>query len=121
MAPKTKQHKFRPLPLRLLPIRAERNLSQTEMAEIVGVTQPVIGRIERGDYNWNQDFLQNAAQSLGVAPIELLPIMEMAGSSNSTLFRLYELLQQAPEHERQRALASLEALLEFSSRSNPQS
>jgi predicted transcriptional regulator len=120
MTSKTKKHKIKPLPLRLRMIRDERNLSQVEMAELVGVTQPVIGRIEKGTYNWNQAFLQSAAEMLGKSPIELLPISIMAGGSNSTLFQLYELLQAAPEHERQRALAALEAILNFSERAKAQ-
>ena len=45
--------------------RNEQNLTQKELAQIVGIKQSNISRLESGDYNPTLEFLQKIAQGLG--------------------------------------------------------
>jgi len=45
--------------------RVEKNLTQQELADLVGVTRQTIGLIEKGDYNPTLQLCTNIARSLG--------------------------------------------------------
>ncbi len=45
--------------------RAEQNLTQKELAELVGTQKSNISRLESGSYNPSLDFLTKVAKSLG--------------------------------------------------------
>lgn len=62
------------LGFRIARLRAERGLSQTQLAERVRTTQSVISRYESADYaNYNLETLRRLASALGVdLRIELL-------------------------------------------------
>jgi len=45
--------------------RVEKNLTQQELADLVGVTRQTIGLIEKGDYNPTLQLCTNIAIALG--------------------------------------------------------
>ena len=45
--------------------RKERNLTQSDLAELIGTRQSNISRLERGNYNPTIDFLNKIAQAVG--------------------------------------------------------
>jgi DNA-binding XRE family transcriptional regulator len=45
--------------------RQERNLTQKELAELIGTRQSNISRLESGNYNPSLDFLNKIAQAVG--------------------------------------------------------
>lgn len=45
--------------------RQEKNLTQTDLAELVGTKQPNISRLESGNYNPTLDFLNKIAKAIG--------------------------------------------------------
>lgn len=96
---KKEKLKFRPLALRLGDLRKQRNLSQAELGDRLDTSDASIARIEGGKQNWNQEFLQAAAEELDVHWLELLPIQ---GSGD-----VLGLWADIPEHDRGRALAAL--------------
>lgn len=61
------------IPLRLKDRRKAKGWSQARLAEATGVSDATINRIEQGKQNWDQDFLQNAADALECLPADLLP------------------------------------------------
>ncbi|MYL97060.1 helix-turn-helix domain-containing protein [Novosphingobium sp. FGD1] len=52
--------------------RKQRGLSQTELAERVGTTLNMLGKLERGDRSLDQAWLDKIGSALGVAPHELI-------------------------------------------------
>jgi len=60
-------------------LRRERGLTQAQLAEAVGVHQPRIAEIERGDANPRLDTLAKLARALGV-PVAALLHAEAPGS-----------------------------------------
>lgn len=53
-------------------IRKQLGLTQVELAEIVGVEQPTISRLERGSGNVTLRLIKSVSAALGVTPAELL-------------------------------------------------
>lgn len=53
-------------------IRKRKKLSQTELGELVGVEQPTISRLERGDESVTLRLINNVAAALDSSPSELL-------------------------------------------------
>lgn len=68
--------RHRPLPLLLEPHRRRLGWSQVKLAELTEVSDATIVRIEAGEQNWKQEFLQRAAAALGVHWLDLLPLAE---------------------------------------------
>lgn len=46
--------------------RSERDLSQRELAKLLGMEQPQVARLERGDVNPSMDMLMRVANGLGI-------------------------------------------------------
>lgn len=70
---KREKLRHRPLPLLLKPHRDRLGWSQAKLAEMTDMSDASIVRIEKGDQNWTQEFLQEAALQLGVHWLDLLP------------------------------------------------
>ena len=60
---------------RLAKIRRQANLSQTELADVVGITQASVSRIESGVQGMTETVRVRMADALGVSPSELWPFM----------------------------------------------
>jgi len=73
MGKKARPHpKPKPIPLYLRGWRKLRELSQAQLAERIGVSDATISRIEKGEQNWDQEFLKAAAEELRCDPVDLL-------------------------------------------------
>lgn len=59
------------LALNVIRLRAARGLTQVELAQMLGVAQPRIAEIERGDANPRLDTISRLAHALGVSVPEL--------------------------------------------------
>jgi transcriptional regulator with XRE-family HTH domain len=84
--------------------REHRQLTQEQLAERIGISQPTLGRIERGKVPYNQDFLEAAAEALATDAASLImrnPLQEDA------IWSVWEGLGPA---ERQQAIAVIKAL-----------
>lgn len=64
--------KPQPLPLHLRAWRKHRGYSQAQLAERIGTTIATISRIETQKQNWDQEFLQIAADVLSCSPADLM-------------------------------------------------
>jgi transcriptional regulator with XRE-family HTH domain len=114
MASKTKKFKHPPLPLNIAMFREARGMTQEEMGEVLGVSQPMIQRIEKGNYNWNQEFLQNCAETLGMSVLDLLPIDKITARRNSEINQLIKLLGTVEEVDIRRFTVILQNLKNLS-------
>ena len=65
-------------------IRNERQLTQKEMADLLGMPSSTYSRIERGETSVNLDELPGIATSLGIGVHELLPeTVSISNNSNN--------------------------------------
>lgn len=76
MGKQSKQEKLwhKPLPLQLKGFRDKKNWTQEDLAERIGYSGASVVRIEAGEQNWTQEFLQRAAHALGCHWFDLLPL-----------------------------------------------
>ena len=86
---------MQPIPLHLKGWRVHRTLSQERLAEMIGTTKATISRIENRKQNWDQAFLQAAADALRCEPRDL---MIRDPSQPNALWTIYDQLS-APERE----------------------
>ena len=110
MAKNAKKFKHEPMPLNIGGLRKERGLTQEEMAELLGVSQPMIHRLEKGTYNWNQEFLQECADKLGLSILDLLPINKLSKQKNKERSELIELIYSSDHLQLQQMRAILAGL-----------
>lgn len=64
-------------------LRREQDLSKTTFAHMSGISRPFLNKIERGTSNPNLSYVQQLADALSVAPIELLLAPEDKGDDKS--------------------------------------
>ena len=57
---------------RVVKMRKERGITQVQLAETLGVTQPMISRLERGDYRFNDETIVVLAKLYKVSADEIL-------------------------------------------------
>lgn len=84
-------------------LRKAKRLSQSDLADMVNVTQSFISKIEKGDGNPSLDVIEAIARALGVTPIALFELPEFHARVLSALDRL-------PANRRDVALDVLEAM-----------
>lgn len=68
----------------LLELRADRGLTQQELADAVGTTQSVIARVESGRHPVGTKFLTGIAESLGLAWRPVFDPLPVASPTSST-------------------------------------
>ena len=54
-------------------LRKERNLTQEELAKILGVNQSIVQKLETGATDLDLPWMRKLASALAVSPLELLP------------------------------------------------
>ncbi len=57
----------RAVAIRILAYRAERGMSQTQLAKVLGMKQPTIARLEAGEHTPSLETLIHLSQALGLA------------------------------------------------------
>lgn len=58
-------------------IRRLRKLTQKQLADIAGIDQATISKIERGGYNYTADMIQRLSEALQVEQAELFGLSEL--------------------------------------------
>lgn len=58
---------------RIRVLRKERNLTQSELAEILGVNQSIVQKLETGATDLDLPWMRRLASALAISPLELLP------------------------------------------------
>lgn len=57
---------------RVVEVRRERRITQAQLAGLMGVTQPHLSNLEKGQRGWTVEQLVNAASTLDVDPCDLM-------------------------------------------------
>lgn len=98
--------------------RTYRNLTQERLAERIGCSTSFISKVEAGKRQYDQEFLEAAAEALDTDPSSLLRIDPTKPGAYDTIF---EQLRRVPEADLPRLSAALDALFPASNDEPPKS
>ena len=99
---------------RLARIRKERGLTQKELAERLGIAQPIVSNYERGELRLHGELLLQLTRVLAVSADELLGIEKPARSPtvrNRQLLRRLQEIDRLPKRDQQALLRTMDAFL----------
>jgi transcriptional regulator with XRE-family HTH domain len=99
---------------RLARLRRERGLTQTELAQTLGVAQPVLSDYERGELRLHGQLIITLARILRVSADELLGLEQAKGPGpvkNRRLLRRLQQLEKLPRRDQQALLRTIDAFL----------
>jgi len=99
---------------RIARLRRDRGLTQVELAERLGLTQPAVSDYENDDTRLSADVVVQIARILGVSTDELLGLKETptaAGSRNRRLHRRLQEIEKLPRRDQQALLRTIEAFI----------
>lgn len=99
---------------RLARLRRERGITQVELAEKLGVAQPMISDYERGELRLHGQLIVELTQLLGVSADELLGLetpRTSAGVRDRRLLRRIQQLERLPRRDQQAILRTIDAFL----------
>jgi len=101
------------LGLRLARLRNERAFTQVELAEKLGIAQPIISDSERGRRRPHSDVLSRLAAALQVSADELLGLKksEKPAPLNRRFLRRLQAVDQLPKRDQEALLRSIDAFL----------
>lgn len=103
-----------PIATRLGRLRRERGITQSEMAERLGISQPIVSDYERGELRLHGELIVKLATILGVSADELLGIEATRAERPATNRRLYRRIQQIdglPKRDQEALLRTIDAFL----------
>ena len=104
-----------PFGQRLAAIRKSKGWSQRDLADKLGVKRELVDYYERRAPNPALDFIQRAAEALGVAAAELIGGEEArkkrGGGPEGRLRRLFEQASKLPRSQQEKIVAVLEAFV----------
>lgn len=84
-------------------LRLERGLTQAQLAEIAGVNQATVSKVERGETNITMDKIEAIAAALKVEPVQLFDLPELQA-------RTLAAISAIDPRRREAALVVLEAM-----------
>lgn len=84
-------------------IRNDRHLSQAQLAEVAGVNQATISKLENGTANATVDMVERIAAALGVTEAELFGLPELQR-------RILDAISRMDPAQREAAVVVLEAM-----------
>lgn len=99
---------------RLAELRKEKGITQGELAERLGVSQPMISDYERGELRLHGELIVELAKILGVSADELLGIKtgKKNGSiKNRRLARRLQSINQLPKRDQEALLRTIDAFV----------
>lgn len=102
---------------RLKELRTARNLTQTRLAELLGISPRVYSRWETGDVTPHFDTIVRLADTLGVSLDELAGRKDVSSEKtikNPELNRLYKKVDQLSDEDQKALLVILDSLVKRS-------
>lgn len=100
---------------RLARIRRERGMTQVELAQRLGVAQPVVSDYERGELRLHGQLIVKLSQILGVSSEELLGLKKAPTNGvlkNRRLLRRLEAIERLPRRDQQALLRTIDRFLD---------
>ena len=108
-------HPAETLGARLARLRRERGLTQVELAQRLGVAQPVVSDYERGELRLHGQLIVKLTEILGVTSEELLGLKKSpagAAIKNRRLLKRLQEIEQLPRRDQQALLRTIDRFLE---------
>jgi transcriptional regulator with XRE-family HTH domain len=101
------------LGLRLARLRNERGFTQVELAEKLGIAQPIVSDYERGRLRPHPDMLSRLAAALQVSADQLLGLekAEKPATLNRRFLRRLQAVDQLPKRDQEALLRTIDAFL----------
>lgn len=99
---------------RLGRLRREKGITQAEMAELLGVSQPIVSDYERGELRLHGELIVRLAEILDCSADELLGLQERkaaTGSGNRRMLRRLQQIDQLPKRDQEALLRTIDAFL----------
>jgi transcriptional regulator with XRE-family HTH domain len=100
---------------RLARIRRERGMTQVEMAQRLGVAQPVVSDYERGELRLHGELIVKLSGILGVSSEELLGLKKAPSNGalkNRRLLRRLQAIERLPRRDQQALLRTIDRFLD---------
>jgi len=99
---------------RLARLRRERGITQAEIADKLGIVQPMVSDYERGELRLHGQLIVQLARLLRVSADELLGLEKAKGRGpvkNRRLLRRLQQLEKLPKRDQQALLRTIDAFL----------
>jgi transcriptional regulator with XRE-family HTH domain len=99
---------------RLARLRRERGITQAEIADRLGIVQPMVSDYERGELRLHGQLIVELARLLNVSADELLGLEKPKGGGpvkNRRLLRRLQQLEKLPKRDQQALLRTIDAFL----------
>lgn len=100
---------------RLARLRKERGITQTELAEELGVSQPLVSAWERGELRLHGELIVELARILETSADEILGLEDVPESPNRTknrrLLRRLRKIDQLPKRDQEALIRTIDAFL----------
>lgn len=109
------QEKPETLGQRLARLRRERGITQVELADKLGVAQPVVSDYERGELRLHGQLIVKLTEILGVSSEELLGLKKATSNGaikNRRLLRRLQEIDRLPRRDQQALLRTIDRFLE---------
>jgi transcriptional regulator with XRE-family HTH domain len=100
---------------RVARLRRERGLTQVELAERLGVAQPVVSDYERGELRLHGQLIVKLTDILGVTSEELLGLKKPASNGvvkNRRVLRRLQAIERLPRRDQQALLRTIDRFLD---------
>jgi transcriptional regulator with XRE-family HTH domain len=100
---------------RLARIRRERGMTQVELAQRLGVAQPVVSDYERGELRLHGQLIVKLSEILGVSSEELLGLKKAPSNGvlkNRRLLRRLQAIERLPRRDQQALLRTIDRFLD---------
>jgi len=113
--PETGQHQPETIGQRLARLRRERGLTQVELAQRLGVAQPVVSDYERGELRLHGQLIVKLTDILAVSSEELLGLKKSPSNGsirNRRLLRRLQQIDKLPRRDQQALLRTIDRFLE---------
>ena len=117
LARKFQQEKNETIGQRMARLRRERGITQVELAEMLGVPQPMISAYENGGLRLHGELIVELAGILDVSADQLLGLKETKNGApkNGRLLRKLQQLELLPRRDQQALMRTIEAFLQRAS------
>ena len=102
---------------RILRLRKERGITQVELSKTLGITQPMISRLEKGDYRLNGELIISLSKIFQVSADEILglkpPQQDGSNISRRWLKRLAK-IEKLPKRDQDGLIQTVDRYLKAS-------
>ena len=117
LARKTQHEKEETIGARMARLRREHGITQVELAEMLGVPQPMISAYENGGLRLHGELIVELTKILDVSADQLLGLKETKNGTapNGRLLRKLQQLELLPRRDQQALMRTIEAFLQRAS------